>query len=144
MIAELVAFIGIPAGLIIMRASKEEQKAAVPFFALAEYIFLVGIFTILFYARVDAVSIGLMALTAIIVWKIKQPSAYVFPLLAIVIFLSSTRDILFLQSVLIFLYGLVVASHYIDFKKKNYVSILVSHSPYLVILVLLLSVESMF
>lgn len=120
-----IAYIGIAVGLIIMRASKEEQKAGRKYFLVCQsaIIALMAISLVVFsYSKPSSWLMVLLiaALFFIKRYKSFNESYYIYPLLGLLFFFSLGILKLFLiEAVLIFSYGIVSASLLIDFKNKN-------------------------
>ena len=143
-LAAIVSYLGLIAGLIIMKASIEEQKAGKKYFIFFRKILLLLIIIfILYYLRLDIIILVLIALIFIITLIKVEESYFIYPLLGIMLFLSSVNlNLLLIESFLIFSYGLVSAS--LLFNKKNYVEIAFKHVSFLIVAILLFSFSAMF
>jgi len=127
--ASITAYIGLLAGIILIKIAPEEQKPGKKYFILLKKIlFFLILASLLFFYKIH-IAISLILLFFIIVLmaneKIKlDKSAPVYLLLGIAFYLSSKIPNLFVAvPVLIFLYGLPTASLIINPKKINYYDI---------------------
>lgn len=140
----LVAYFGLGVGLIIMKTSKEEQKAGKKYFIILQKIVLLLIIAALFYFLKINLVISIIVLFIILAVLInnyknkKSAESYaVYPLLGVLFYFSSDNPTLLLtESLLIFIYGLVTSSLLTNFKKKNYVEIMLKHASFLIIALL--------
>jgi len=115
------AYFGLIAGLIIMRASKEEQKAAKKYFLITKDLILVlMVLTLLFYNF--NISSMLVCLLIVLLRLINlKESYYMYPVFGFIFYFSLTNlELLLIESFLIFVYGLIAASVLIDFKNKDW------------------------
>jgi membrane-associated HD superfamily phosphohydrolase len=113
----ILSFLGLIAGLIVMASAKEEQRPGRKYFEIIQKLALLSIIISLFYfIGLNLIILILISLIIIIyLQKYKNPklkeSYYIFPLLGVILYQSSNNpDFLFLQSALIFLYGLITGS----------------------------------
>ncbi|MFH2028839.1 MAG: hypothetical protein ABIJ08_06885, partial [Nanoarchaeota archaeon] len=141
-----VSYLGLVVGLIIMHASKEEQKQGKKYFVLVQRVCIMAICSLLFiYLEFSLLVFGIVLLMIVLLFikKIVQ-SYFYYPLLGLVFYFSlNTPKLLLMVSVLIFIYGMATSSILIDFKKKNYLEIILRHVSFLII-ILILNIVTMF
>ncbi len=115
------AYFGLIAGLIIMRASKEEQKAAKKYFLITKDLILVlMVLTLLFYNFNLSSMLVCLLIVLLRLINLKE-SYYMYPVFGFIFYFSLTNlELLLIESFLIFVYGLIAASVLIDFKNKDW------------------------
>ncbi len=131
-LAAIVAYLGIAAGLVIIRSAKEEQKAGKRYFLALQKTVLILIFISLFYFMDISLLLILSAAISAAAYHKNGSSYYMYPVFAVLFYMGSiSKELLFILAVLLFIYGLAVSG--ILFTKKNYLEILVKHSSFLLI-----------
>ena len=138
--AAIISYLGLLGGIILTKLAPEEQIPGKPYFSLfKKIIFSISIAVFLFfYANIYITVIVLSFLFLLFATKKLhlEKNQLVYLLLGIIFVLSTTyQNLLILQSILIFIYGLPVAS--LLLKKNNYKEI-VAKTIYFFIPVLLL------
>ncbi|MBI2134728.1 hypothetical protein HYU09_01950 [Candidatus Woesearchaeota archaeon] len=130
-LASIISYIGLLAGIMLIKMAPEEQKPGRKYFILIKkIIFFLMIAFLLFYYRINVIlALSALLFIGIIIAAGKlrlEKSALVYFLLGIIFFLSSKiTDLFAIESTLIFLYGIPAASLLFDYKKRNYVEIFV-------------------
>ena len=138
-----VAYLGLLAGLIIMRASKEEQKKGKKYFKIVRDVVLVLMVMVLLFYNFNLSSM-LVCLLIVLLRLIKLKGSYfMYPVFGFVFYFSLTDlNLLLIESFLIFVYGLVSASLLIEFKNNDWFGmsskILLKHSSFILISFLLM------
>lgn len=126
LLASIVSYLGLLAGVIQVKMAPEEQNPGKKYFILLKkIIFFLMIALLLAYYRINFVFslLVLLFLGIIIVSGKMKLEKYVlaYLLLGIIFFLSSKIiNLLVIESVLIFIYGMSSASLVYNLKKKNY------------------------
>ncbi|MFH1641663.1 MAG: hypothetical protein ABIC04_02075 [Nanoarchaeota archaeon] len=135
-ITMIVTYLGLAVGLIIMKASKEEQKQGIKYFLVAQKaILLLLCIMLLYYLELSFITIITVSAIAIMHNKTK----YIYPILGFVFYLSlENLNLLLLVSITIFCYGLVSSAILINFRKKDYGRILASHATFLIVAAILI------
>jgi hypothetical protein len=138
----LTSFLGLIAGIIIISMAREEQKPGKKYFIFLQKIILLLIIILLLYHTKLNPLIFITILLIIVVYIKKYmnkkliESYYIYPLLAFIFWISSNnKPLLFIESSLIFLYGITTASL---LHKKNYsLKLIINHTSFVVIALLL-------
>ena len=141
-LAPIIAFLGFPIGLFLSFLSPEEMKPGKKYFKLLQNLLLVFILFFVFdyYAIPLLISIVLTVAVflGVFYWQNKHKSVILYLILAVLIYLSSKDTSLFaIESSLIFIYG-IPAGSLLKFKKKDAIKIIVKHSIFVVLAILLL------
>jgi len=126
--ASIISFLGLIAGIVLVRIAPEEQKPLERYFISARkiFLFLIFIFIIFYYFNNPFYLLVLLIYLAFLLfveYKIEdlfRKSMIICTALGILFFLSSKNINLFaIESSLIFLYGLPTASLMYARKEKN-------------------------
>jgi len=133
-LASIIAYLGLVAGIMIIHFAKEEQKAGMPYFLLFQNL-LVSIsvsFLVFFLGWNIFINISLTFLSLLVLFLIKPitKSYYIYPLLGLFLFLAyDSPSYLAIQASLIFLLGLPTSALLYNQKdtKKSIFRILVFH-----------------
>ena len=150
-LAALISFLGLPSGIFLAFAAKEELKIGKRYFLLMQNILLVLIlFFLMEHLRADIYLTVLISITLLVLLfyfnngeNTKKLPIAVYPALAVVFYLSSKNTNLFLlESALIFMYGLPAGSLVIDLKKKDYAAVILKHISFVVVALLLFFILS--
>ncbi len=152
-LASLIAYLGLLAGLILIKMAPEEQKPGKRYFILLKKIlFFILFIPVLYYYKISIVfSLALLLFVVALMLgnrlkldtlensynrnfrraqkpKVFDKSYFIYFLFGIIFSLSAKFISLFiLESVLIFLYGVPNASLALNLKKKNYYEIFVKN-----------------
>ena len=127
--ASVVSFLGLLVGIILISISPEEQKPLSKYFDLARKIILLIIFIFLMFYYFNKafyllILFGVVNFGAIIEYRIHdllRRSMITYMLLGILFYLSKDNINLFvIESSLILLHGVMVASLLCDRKSRNY------------------------
>lgn len=141
LLASIISYLGLLAGIMLVKMAPEEQKPGKKYFILIKkIIFFLAIAFLLAYYKINLIFSLLALLFAGIIIagrKLEKPEfAYFF--LGIIFFLSSKiMDLFAIESVLVFLYGIPVASLIFNIKKKNYKDILLKNALFFIPVILL-------
>ena len=125
-LASVIAYLGLFAGLVLVKMAPEEQKPGRKYFILLKKLLFLAILAFpLHYFKVNIlVSFGLLsfAVGLMLVNKLGLSKSYMVYFLFGIIFSISARfvELLVLESIMIFLYGMPNASLALSLKKKNY------------------------
>ncbi len=141
----LISFLGLIAGIIIISMAKEEQAPGKKYFILLQKIILsLIVIFLLYFLKLNFAVFAICSLIIITLYIKKYrnkkliESIYLYPLLAIIFYLSSNLDSLFLiESGLIFLYGLVTSSLLLNIKKNNSIKIVFNHISFIIVALIL-------
>lgn len=139
----IAAFLGLLLGILLIRFAPEEQKPGRPYFKiLKKIVFILMISFLFFFFEINVIVMFLIigSLCFLVLTKRLnlEKNSLVYALLGLIFFVSSYKSNLFvLQSILIFIYGLPVASLTYEVKKNNYVEIFLKNGWYFVPVVLL-------
>ena len=139
----LISFLGLVAGIIIMLMAKEEQRPGKKYFILLQKLILLLIIIFLLYFIKFNLIIFITLFLIVIALYIKKyknkkiiESYYIYPLLGVIFWLSSkNKSSLFIQSSLIFLYGLTSASLLV--KKNNILKLIINHASFIIVALIL-------
>jgi len=140
--ASVVSFLGMLIGIILIRIAPEEQKPLSKYFDLARKILLLLIFVFLMFYYFNKTFYLLilflyLVFAAVIEYRIPdlfRKSMLTYILLGILFYVSQNNLNLFvIESSLILLHGVMVASLLYDRKLKNYFNVLVYNLGFLII-----------
>ena len=140
--ASIISFLGLLAGIILIRIAPEEQKPLRKYFAASRWILLLLIFAfVAFYYSKNVfyllVLFACFVLAVLIEYKIRnelKKSMIISTALGAIFFLSSSNPNLFIiESSLIFLYGIPTASLIYSRKEKNHYKILLYSISFLLV-----------
>ena len=143
LLASILSYLGLLAGIILVRMAPEEQKPGEKYFILIKKIlfFLIMAFLLVYYKinLIFSSFLLLFLLILMIIKKIKlEKSALAYFFLGIIFFLSSKMaDLFIIESVLVFLYGIPAASLTFNVKRKNYLEVFVKNLWFFVPIILL-------
>jgi len=142
-LASITAYLGLLAGVILIRMAPEEQKPGKRYFILLKKIlFFILFIPILYFYGINIIfSLALLSFVAALMLgnKLKLDKSYlVYFLLGIFFYLGSRFiDLFAMESALIFLYGIPNASLMLSLKKKNYSEVLIKNLSFFVPAVIL-------
>ncbi len=132
-LASIISYLGLLAGVILVKMAPEEQNPGKKYFILIKkIIFLLIIAFLLLYYRINLIFSSFLLLFLFILMLAKkirlEKSALAYFFLGIVLSLSSKfMDLFIIESVLVFLYGIAAASLLLKQKSKNYREIFVNN-----------------
>jgi len=137
------AYFGLVAGLIIMRASKEEQKKGKKYFRIGRDLILVLMVLVLLFYNFNLSSMLVCLLIVLLRLINLKESYFMYPVFGFIFYFSLTNlNLLLIESFLIFIYGLISASLLIDFKNKDWFGmssrILLQHISFILVSFLLM------
>jgi len=140
--ASIISFLGLLAGIILIRIAPEEQKPLRRYFAASKKILLLLIFAFVAFYYSKNITYFLMlsaffALSITIEYRIHnelKKSMIISAALGAIFFLSSANQNLFIiESSLIFIYGIPTASLIYTRKEKNHYKILLYNIAFLIV-----------
>ena len=143
LLASILSYLGLLAGIILIRMAPEEQKPGEKYFILIKKIlfFLIMAFLLVYYKinLIFSSFLLLFLLILMIIKKIKlEKSALAYFFLGIIFFLSSKiTDLFIIESVLVFLYGIPAASLIFNINKKKYRDIFLKNALFFIPVILL-------
>ena len=147
-LASIVSYLGLLLGVILIKLAPEEQNPGKKYFIFLKKIllFLIILFILFFYSIEIIPSLILLLIAMFLLFNgkfrfIKFLEKYYldYTILGFIFFCSSKIVNLFvIESVLIFLYGIPVASLIFKIKKKNYIDIFKNASFFVPIILLYL------
>ncbi|MAE42463.1 hypothetical protein CMO93_01720 [Candidatus Woesearchaeota archaeon] len=132
-LASVISYLGLLLGIILIKLAPEEQKPGKKYFILLKKIlFFLIIAFLLFFYKINMIFLLLLLLFMLVLMltnKLElEKSPLVYFILGIIFFLSSKIINLFvIESILIFLYGVLTASLILNLKKKNYREVFVNN-----------------
>lgn len=139
-LTSITSFLGLIIGITLAYIAREELKDGKKYFIILQkvvlglifnfYYFKLNIFLLIFFLMIS--------LLLIYLYIEKLKTYYIYPILAILFFLSSKNIELFkIQAFLIFLYGLPTATLLTKVTKRNYFDIVLKHISFIIIALLL-------
>ena len=137
-LASLIAYLGLLAGIILVRMAPEEQRPGKRYFILLKKILFFTVFIpVLYYYKINIIfSLALLSFVAALMLgnKLKLDKSYLICFLLGIFFYLGSRfiDLFVMESVLIFLYGIPNASLMFSLKKKNYSEVLIKNLPFFI------------
>lgn len=132
-LASIIAYLGLLLGIILIRLAPEEQIPGKKYFILLKKIlFFIILVSLLFFYKINVFLITIFLFFIIVLIlnkKIKlEKSAFVYFLLGAVFYASSKIFNLFvLETLFIFLYGIVTSSIILNLKKRNYYDVFIKN-----------------
>lgn len=141
-LASAISYLGLLAGIILVKIAPEEQKPLRKYFEWLRKIILllVFLFLIFYYSNNLAYIAALLIYFAFIIFveykigNLPKKSIIIYTALGIIFYLSSKNLNLFtIESSLIFLYGFPTASIMFRKKEKNYPEIFLYNIGYIII-----------
>lgn len=143
LLASIISYFGLLAGVILIKMAPEEQKPGKKYFILIKkIIFLLLIAFLLVYYNINLIFSLSLLLALLILMAIKkielEKSEFAYLSLGIMFFLSSKMtDLFIIESMLVFLYGIPAASLIFKIKKKNYKDIFIKNALFFIPILLL-------
>ena len=141
LLASIISYLGLLAGVMLVKMAPEEQKPGRKYFILIKkIIFFLAMAFLLAYYRINlALSLLALLFVGIIVASRKlEKSEFAYFFLGIAFFLSGKITGLFaIESVLVFLYGIPAGSLIFNIKKKNYRDIFLKNALFFAPVILL-------
>ena len=140
-LASIIAYLGLLLGVILIKLSPEEQKPGKKYFILLKQIlFVLILIPLLYYFKINLIlSVVLLSIVIALIIKRKvkfERNTIIYFILAIIFYLSSRiPDLLIIESVLIFLYGIPTSS--LILKKNNYLKIFFNNLWFFIPIILL-------
>ena len=140
-LASIIAYLGLLLGVILIKFAPEEQKPGKKYFILLKKIsFFLIIVSFLFFYKVNIILTTILLVFVIVLMLNNKlnlsKSSLVYFFLGIIFYLSSKiTDLFVMESVLIFLYGIPVAS--LSLKRKNYFDVCLKNLWFFVPVILL-------
>ena len=132
-LASIISYLGLLAGVILVKMAPEEQNPGKKYFILIKkIIFLLIIAFLLAYYQINFIFSSFLLLFLFILMLAKkirlEKSALAYFFLGIVLSLSSKfTDLFIIESALVFLYGIAAGSLLLKQKSENYREIFVSN-----------------
>jgi len=143
-LASLLSFLGLAIGIGLVHIAPEEQHPLKKYIHLLQQLLLVSIMLFLsfFFIKDDLMIfllIIVLALGALFLKRRKKLNTLlIYPVLGLLLYLSSKNENLFLiESLLFLLYGMSVGILLTKQNKKNHFSLILRHSSFLLVAVLL-------
>ena len=143
LLASIISYLGLLAGVILIKMAPEEQKPGKKYFILIKKIifFLIIAFLLAYYKLNLIFSLFLLLFLFILMLTKKmklEKLALAYFFLGIIFFLSSKIiDLFVIELVLVFLYGIPAASLIFNIKKKNYKDIFIKNALFFIPIILL-------
>ena len=140
-LASIIAYLGLLLGVILIKLSPEEQKPGKKYFILLKQIlFVLILIPLLYYFKINLIlSVVLLSIVIALIIKRKvkfERNTIIYFILGIIFYLSSRiPDLLIIESVLIFLYGIPTSS--LILKKNNYLKIFFNNLWFFIPIILL-------
>lgn len=140
--ASLISYLGLLAGILLVRIAPEEQKPLRRYFEWLRKLImlLIFLFPIFYYSNSPAYIFALLAYLIFIIFmeykssNLLRKSIIIYTALGIIFYLSSKNPNLFaIESSLIFLHGMPAASIIFSKKEKNYAAIFLNNLGFLIV-----------
>lgn len=142
-LAAIISYMGLFIGFFLAIIAKEELREGKKYFIYLQKIILLLIFVfLLIYLRLNNI-LTVIVLIAILIPLLKtektlNTSPYIYPILAVILYLSSkTLNLFIIESSLIFLYGLPTGSLLTGKKKKESIINILANIPFILIAIIL-------
>lgn len=138
-LASVIAYLGLVAGIIVIYFAKEEQKPGMPYFLLLQNLLVcISVSFLIYFLKLNIfINISLTFLTLLVLFLIKsiKKTYIIYPILGLILFASSqSQAFIAIQCSLVFLIGLSTSALLYDQKKttQSIAKILLYHLPFLV------------
>ncbi len=143
LLSSITAFLGLVAGMALIKLAPEEQKPGKKYFLLVEYAMysiLVGL--VLFFYGIHiiiCIGVGIVLFALLTIKKFEMSRAYIlYAVFGIVLFLLTEDQNLFLLACLcVFIFGMAMASKELNVKKNNYFILLRNNAVFFIPIILL-------
>ncbi len=137
LLVSMVAFFGLVFGMMVTFIAKDELRQGRNYFVALQNVIVASATGVwLFYLNLDLYFVVILTLLVFFTTYLNESArkSYIFyPLMAVLFYVSSGTNLFFvLESSLIFLYGFPTASLLVK-GKKDILSVLLNHLPFLVI-----------
>jgi len=132
-LASIISYLGLLLGIILIRLAPEEKKPGKKYFILMKKtLFFIILVALLFFYEINIILTTIFLFFIIILILTKkirlEKTAFVYFLLGIILFFSSKIFNLFvLETILIFIYGIVTSSIILNIKKRNYYDVFIKN-----------------
>ena len=146
LLTSIIVFLGLPIGIILAYIAKEEIKPGKSYLVFFQSLLFLLIVVFLMYSFnlhiAVIIIIALLLIGLMYVLRYKYETTAIYPLLAVFLYMSSKNTNLFMiESSLIFLYGLPTGSLLINFKKNNYIKIILAHTTFLLVALIIFAIS---